>query len=288
MSWSAARAGRARRTRSPRRGARRRAASSAGRRARRRVTVIVAARDGREADERPDLDVVGRRRVLAAGEPVDAVDRAACSSRCPRCGRPSRTSMRHRSCTCGSQAALMRRVRARRQHGGHDGVLGAGDARLVEEDARAAQAAGRARGDSRGPSMTIGAERLEREEVRVDAAAADDVAAGRRHVDRARSAPAAGRRAGSRRGCGCRARGRARCARCASARIVELVLRRPRRRRRPGRRPARPSPRRRGCAGRWRARPARRSGAHAARMGRAAFLLPSGADGARRAGRRPR
>ncbi len=46
---------------------------------------------------------------------------------------PIFTSIRQRSCTCGSQAALMQAGAARRQHGGHDRVLGAGHARLVEE-----------------------------------------------------------------------------------------------------------------------------------------------------------
>ena len=201
---------------------------------------------------------------------------SACWSRCPRCGRPSCTSMRHRSCTCGSQAALTRRVRARRQHGGHDGVLRAGHARLVEEDARAAQAAGRAHGEVAAHGRRSAPSAAERVEVRVDAAAADDVAARRRHVDRplARQQRPGQQDRGA--DAGAERRGRARCARCGSARTIELVLPHPRRRRRRRGRRARPSPRRRGCAGRSTRRTSSSVRRQAARMGRAAFLLPSG------------
>ena len=75
--------------------------------------------------------------------------------------------------------------------------------RLVEEDLRAAQPVGAqlvALAD-----LDLGAELLERVEVRVEAAAADHVAARRRHDRAAAAARAAGRRAGTTRGCGRRA-----------------------------------------------------------------------------------
>ena len=50
---------------------------------------------------------------------------------------PSETRNRQRSCTCGSQAAFPITVSPVGEHGGHDRVLGAGHARLVEEHARA-------------------------------------------------------------------------------------------------------------------------------------------------------
>ena len=67
--------------------------------------------------------------------------------------------------------------------GGREGVLGAGDARLVEEDVGAAELL-RAE-DERVVEREARAELLQREEVRVDAAPADDVAARRRQLDRA-------------------------------------------------------------------------------------------------------
>ena len=184
--WSAGtRRCRARRTPSRRRAARRRARSSAGaRRSASSITVIsppvTAARPMNDAD----LDVVGPIAVLAAAQAVDALDASACSSRCPRSARPSRPA----AGTGPARAARRRRWRsrrARREHRGHDRVLGAGDAGLVEEDARAAQAAGRRRSRYARPTSTVAPSAAEGEQVRVDAAAADDVAARRRHVDRA-------------------------------------------------------------------------------------------------------
>ena len=55
-------------------------------------------------------------------ELLRAVDRSARSSRCPRSGRPSRASRRHRSCTCGSQAALHD---GRRRRDASDGAISA-------------------------------------------------------------------------------------------------------------------------------------------------------------------
>ena len=105
-----------------------------------------------------------------------------------------------------------------RQRGGHQRVLRAHHGRLVHEEV--ARAAGRRRarrGGCRGPSSTVGAEREERVEVRVQPAAADHVAAGRRHQ---RGAEAGQQRPGDqerRRGCARRGRRRRRCVRTSSA-----------------------------------------------------------------------
>ena len=73
--------------------------------------------------------------------------------------------------------------RAGRQRGGHQRVLGRHDRRLVHEDVAGAQPAARGgRARCRASCAKRRPERAEGVEVRVQAAAADDVAAGRRHV----------------------------------------------------------------------------------------------------------
>ena len=57
----------------------------------------------------------------------------------PAISQPMPTSMWQRSWTWGSAAALRSRVVALGERGGHDGVLGGGDAGLVEEDVGAAR-----------------------------------------------------------------------------------------------------------------------------------------------------
>ena len=95
---------------------------------------------------------------------------------------PILTSMRARSWTCGSQAALRITVVARRQRGRHQRVLGRHHRRLVHQDVAGAQAARRGAARCRGRARSCGAERPEGVEVRVEAAAADHVAARRRHL----------------------------------------------------------------------------------------------------------
>jgi hypothetical protein len=68
---------------------------------------------------------------------------------------------------------------AGREHGGHDGVLGRHHARLVEEDRARAQAIRSHLVAA--VDLDLDAELAERVDVRVEAAAADHVAAGRRH-----------------------------------------------------------------------------------------------------------
>ena len=100
--------------------------------------------------------------------------------------------------------------RAGRQRGGHQRVLGRHHRGLVHEHVGRAQPARRASARSRAPQSTLGAHRAERVEVRVQAPAADHVAARGAASPRGESARAAGRRAGTRRGSARRARARSR------------------------------------------------------------------------------
>ena len=68
---------------------------------------------------------------------------------------------------------------AAREHGGHDRVLSAGHARLVEEHVRTAQAV--RPHPVAAVRLDLGPELGERVDVRVEPATADDVAARRRH-----------------------------------------------------------------------------------------------------------
>ena len=234
----------------------------------------VAVGDGGEPDEAADLDVVGADRVAGAAERACRPRWCRCSTRSPRSARPAPPGSRARSWTCGSEAAFRRTVRPLAGHGGHQGVLGAGDAGLVEEDVGADQAPWPRR-CSRSPTLHFGAQVLEGQEVGVHPAAPDDVAAGRRQGDAAEAGEHAGRRAGWRRGSGRRAGDRAawpgrpwcrsrtalgpthstvapRCARSSSMLSTSLM---------------------RGTFSSSQGPSAR---SVAARMGRAAFLLPAG------------
>ena len=83
---------------------------------------------------------------------------------------------------CGSQAAWPTHGLALGEDGGHDRVLGPHDRRLVEVHALAAEPV--ASRISYAPfELDLDAELLERVDVRVEPAAADDVAAGRRDGD---------------------------------------------------------------------------------------------------------
>ena len=121
---------------------------------------------------------------------------------------PMATSRRQRSCTCGSQAAWWIVVTPSASDGGHERVLGGRDRGLVEVELRALEAARRAeavgavgrRPRRPAPRARTGASR------RACGRSRRRPAAARR---RCRSARAAGRRAGSRRGCARRAPRRA-------------------------------------------------------------------------------
>ena len=125
--------------------------------------------------------------------------------------------------------------------------------------------------------LDLGAELGERVDVRVEAPAADDVAAGRRDLG---AAEAREQRPGE----------QERRADAAAELLVELAssrsspawtrtsFRPSTRRRRRGRRAARPSSRRRGCAGRSRASPARSVSSARGEDRQRAVLVPGGAD----------
>jgi hypothetical protein len=142
-----------------------------------------AAGDRREPDERGDLDVVGADAPLASAQRVDAVD-----------AKDVRLDPFDVRAERDEEAAQVLHVRlagrvadhglARCEHGGHDGVLRRHDARLVEEDVVAAQPVGRAHLEA-AAELDFRAELSERVDVRIEAAAADDVAARRRNRDRA-------------------------------------------------------------------------------------------------------
>ena len=99
----------------------------------------------------------------------------------PSIRAPMAVRSRHRSCTCGSQAAFAIVVLPARQHRRHDGVLGAGHGRLVEVQVGAAQPCRGAQAVA-AVGLHVGAQAGERHQVGIDAAPADDVAARRRDV----------------------------------------------------------------------------------------------------------
>jgi hypothetical protein len=141
----------------------------------------LAARDGREADERGDLDVVGTDtvpRTAEAGAAVDAED--------VRADAVDLRTHRDQKAAEILHVRLARRVDQRGvalgKHGGHHGVLGGGHGRLVHEEAGAGQPVRRAQGEV-ALDLDLGAERGEGVQVRVDAASTDDVTARGRHED---------------------------------------------------------------------------------------------------------
>ena len=152
----------------------------------------LAAGDTGERHERADLDVIGRDRVRAAVQPVlavnghhvraDAVDLRAHRDEHPR--QVLNVRLRRSVADHG---------RARRQRGRHQRVLGRHHRRLVHQEVAWLQPARRSRELDRRVDLDRRAERAHRVEVRVEAAAADHVAAGRRHR---RAAEAREQRAG--------------------------------------------------------------------------------------------
>ena len=136
-----------------------------------------AVRDGGQADEGADLDVVGADRVGGAVERLSPVDHVGV-------GADPLDPGAHRHQEPGE--VLHVRLRGGvpedgaplRPHRRHQRVLGAGDARLVEEDVGPAERL--AEELVAVAELHLGAERLEGEEVGVHPAPPDDVAAGGR------------------------------------------------------------------------------------------------------------
>src|SRR5882672_2456098 len=135
--------------------------------------------DRGQSDERADLDVIGTDGVRRSRERRSALDRECVAADAVDGGAERNEKPRE-----VLDVRLRRRVAqhrgAGRPHGSHQRVLGPRDARLVEKDVGAGELPLELVGvaDSDG-----GAEPFERQEVRIDAPAADDVAARRRQRD---------------------------------------------------------------------------------------------------------
>ena len=133
----------------------------------------------RERDEAADLDVVGRDLVLAAVQPLGAVDRQQVRADALDVG-----AHRHEHPREVLHVGLAGRVadhgRAGRECGGHQRVLGRHHRGLVHEHVGGTQPA---RGAQHDLAVAVGggAHRPERVQVRVQATAADHIAARRRH-----------------------------------------------------------------------------------------------------------
>ena len=195
----------------------------------------------------------------------------------PSIAAPMRTSMRARSCTCGSDAALRMTV--------VPGVSAAAisafsvpitDGSSMKKSTASQAAVRRLDADLARAVLDAGAERDERVQVRVQPAAADDVAARRRHQRRAearqqrargqeRGADALGDAGVDRRG---RDAPRAAARRCCSSRQSTLGAR--------ARRAGRSSPACPGCRGTLCSTTSSSVRRAQASSGRAAFLLPAG------------
>ena len=139
----------------------------------------LAAGDAGERHEAADLDVVGGDVVLAAVQALGAVDGDQVGADALDVGAHLHEHARE-VLHVGLAGGVADDGRAGRQRGGHQRVLGRHHRGLVHEDVGRAQPARRAQHDL-AVAVGVGAHRAERVEVRVQAAAADHVAAGRRH-----------------------------------------------------------------------------------------------------------
>ena len=139
----------------------------------------LAAGHARERHEAADLDVVGRDVVLAAVQALGAVDGEQVRADALDVGAHLHEHARE-VLHVRLGGGVADHGRARRQRGGHQRVLGRHHRRLVHEHVARPQPLGRAQHDP-AVGLDARAHRAERVEVRVEAAAADHVAAGRRH-----------------------------------------------------------------------------------------------------------
>ena len=139
----------------------------------------VAARDRREPDEASDLDVIGSDVPFAAAQRLDPLD----AQHVRLDPLDARTEGDEEAAEV-LDVRLARRVAedrlAGRQRGGHDGVLGRHDARLVEEDVLAVHDS--AANLVAAADRDVRAELVERVDVGIEAPPADDVSAGGRHA----------------------------------------------------------------------------------------------------------
>ena len=128
--------------------------------------------------ERAGLDAVRQHAVLAAAEPLDALDH-------DRVGAGARDLRAHRVEAgrevddLGLARGVLDQRAAARERRRHHEVLGAGDGHGVLHDARALQAPG-LRLDVAVLDRDLGAQRLQAGDVQVDRARADRAAAGQR------------------------------------------------------------------------------------------------------------
>ena len=151
----------------------------------------LAAGDARERHEAADLDVVGRDLVLAAVQALGAVDGQQVRADPLDVGAHLHEHARE-ILDVRLAGGVADHGRARRQRGRHQRVLGGHHRGLVHEHVGRAQPARRGQHDV-AVAVDVGAHRAEGVEVRIQAAATDHVAAGRRHH---RAAEAREQRAG--------------------------------------------------------------------------------------------
>src|SRR5690606_32634637 len=133
------------------------------------------ARDGGEADERADLDVVAADSVPGAVQAFHALDLQYVRAD-PGDSRAHRVQQVAQVLDVRLRGGVAQASRAAGEHRGHDRVLRRRDAGLVEEDVRAHQAFALDLVPARG--LDARAEAGEREEMRVHTPAADHVPAG--------------------------------------------------------------------------------------------------------------
>ena len=196
------------------------------------------------------------------------------SMRAPIC-----ISSRARSWTCGSEAALWITV----EPGVSAAAISAFSVAMTDgssmKKSQARRPVAARRAGRRALDAHLGAEGAEGVEVRVEAAAADHVAAGRRHVGAAEAGQQRPGAAGTRRGCARRSSASTvACGSTSSARERDHVLVAPLGLHAEVARAARPSPPRRGCAGRCAARPPRSVSSAGGERGQRGVLVAGGDD----------
>ena len=145
-----------------------------------RLDADLRSRDGGESDERPDLDVIRPDAVRAATDRLPAVDGDGVRAD-PIDLRAERAEEMREVLHVRLAGGVAKDRRASRGGRRDERVLRRGHARLVEKDVGADERL-RAQLELL-VGRDVGAESLEREEVRVEPTTTDDVAAGRRQRD---------------------------------------------------------------------------------------------------------